>query len=227
MSKLPENIKPKEYSQNNKHIKKPKINYFDLGLHKEAEEIDMFLEICKKNNYDYCVYGFEAHPDYCKNLVKKYKNDNNIQIINAAIYNKNTKTKLYISETSDGAGNSLFKSKNNINIDNYVLVNAILFSDWIKNNVKNYKKFLNILRFNIEGSEWYLINDLDKTNTLKYFKIILGTNDMSKVSTLHNKINKYNETLKRNNINTYRFCGNKPEKNCDLTKLISKNFGLE
>lgn len=35
-----------------------KINYFDLGLHKEATEIDMFINICKKNQLEYRIYGF-------------------------------------------------------------------------------------------------------------------------------------------------------------------------
>jgi hypothetical protein len=59
-----------------------KINYFDLGLHKNADEIDMFRQLCIEQGIEYNIYGFEAHPEYCKNLIVKYTNDKNVTIIN-------------------------------------------------------------------------------------------------------------------------------------------------
>lgn len=202
-----------------------KLNYFDLGLHKDAAEVDMFINICKKNGFKYNVYGFEAHPKYCVELSKKYVDDENVKIINKAISNTNGKIKLYIAEGNDGEGNSIFKTKNNVNADNFVEVDAIKFSDWIKENIEDFEHSNNILRFNIEGAEWHLINDLNNVNMLKYFKVVLGSKpDMIKVKELAGNINEYESILRKNNVTVKRFKKVNSQYNCDLLSLINKSF---
>jgi len=202
-----------------------KINYFDLGLYKNAGEIDLFLEICKNNNFGYSIYGFEAHPGYCKILESKYTNDKNIQIINKAISNKKGTERLYLNDSYDGEGNSIFKTKNNIIVDKYIDVDSIVFSEWLLENVPSFINQNNILRFNIEGAEWYLMNDLNDNNMLSYFKIYLGSKpDMKKVSELHNNIKDYEKILKDNNITVEKFVSSKKSLNCDLVSLIKKIF---
>lgn len=208
-----------------KNKPKMKINYFDLGLHKDAAEIDMFINICKKNQLEYNIYGFEAHPEYCLDLVKKYSENKKINIINKAISNTNGFTDLYISEGNKGEGNSIFKTKRNVNPNNFVKVETILFSDWLNKNVPNFEKENNILRFNIEGAEWYLINDLNNTGLLKNFKIILGSNsDLFKVNELKNNIKAYEAILKNNNITIKKFTKLHQKTNCKLGSLIKKTF---
>jgi FkbM family methyltransferase len=202
-----------------------KINYFDLGLHKNAPEIDMFLDICHKNGFDYNIWGFEAHPEYCKKLQHKYSGNNKITIINKAISNNLNKIKLYISNENDGEGNSIFKTKNNVNENNYIEVDGIIFSEWLKENVPNLGSCNNILRFNIEGAEWFLMNDLISNNLNTKFKIFLGsTPDILKIGELKNKINDYNDLLIKNNINIHRYVGVNPQLNCDLLKIINDSF---
>lgn len=202
-----------------------KINYFDLGLHKDAKEIDLFLSICEQHNFKYNIYGFEAHPEYCKILEIKYKDDKNIQIINKAISNKNGNEKLYLNTTFGGEGNSIFKTKNNVIKDKFIVVESILFSEWIEANIPNFKNENNILRFNIEGAEWYLMNDLNKNGMLKFFKIFLGSHlDMNKVSELKEKIKEYEDILNQNNIKVESFVNHKNIKNCNLALLINQRF---
>lgn len=202
-----------------------KINYFDLGLHKNAPEIDLFLKLCNTHGFDYNIWGFEAHPEYCKVLSKKYSNNKQIKIINKAISNKEKKIKLYVADSNDGEGNSIFKTKNNVNPNNYIEVNGIIFSKWLKENVKDFKHGNNIIRFNIEGAEWYLMNDLIMNNINQYFKIFLGSkSDMIKVNELKGNINEYNELLKKHNINIHRFANVNPQLNCDLLSLIKNKF---
>ena len=202
-----------------------KLNYFDLGLHKRANEIDIFLELCRKNNYSYKIYGFEAHLEYCKSLEKKYRHDKNITIINRAISNKNGIEKLYINEIYDGHGNSIFLTKSNIIKDKFITVKSILFSEWINENIPNFKNENNILKFNIEGAEWHLMNDLNDSGLLKYFKIYLGSHlDMKKVSELHDYVKDYENILKTNNIKVEKFVGSKNSNNCDLVSLIKEKF---
>jgi len=202
-----------------------KINYFDLGLHKDAFEVDMFISICEKNRIDYTVWGFEAHPEYCDNLTKKYVGNNKVNIINKAISNKDCQIDLYIADSNDGEGNSIFKSKNNVNKNKVVKVDGILFSNWLKENVENFEISNNILRFNIEGAEWHLMNDLDEKDMLKDFKIFLGsTPDMQKVSELKGYVNEYMKILKKNNIIIKRFTKVNHGNNCNLLNIINKKI---
>lgn len=204
-------------------MKLKEINYFDLGLHKDAKEIDMFVDICKKNKIKYNVWGFEAHPKYCDFLEKKYENDINIKIINKAISNENGILNLYISESNDGEGNSIFKTKKNVNKENFISVDCILFSDWILKNIPNFKNENNILRFNIEGAEWHLMNDLNDNNMLNFFKLFLGSNtDIPKVSEINKYLPNYLSILKKNNITIHRFVKDNPKNNCNLENLIKK-----
>lgn len=176
-----------------------KINYFDLGLHKDALEVDMFLDLCNKNGFKYNIYGFEAHPIYCENLIKKYNNDDKIKIINKAISNREGKINLYISSSNNSEGNSIFKTKKNIDQNDFIEIESIIFSNWLKENVLDFNISNNIIRFNIEGAEWFLINDLISKNLNSYFKIFLGsTPDIPKVGELKNKMNDYNNLLIKN-----------------------------
>jgi FkbM family methyltransferase len=202
-----------------------KINYFDLGLHKDAAEVDMFISVCDKNGFDYTVYGFEAHPDYCADLVDKYADNEKVNIFNKAISNKNGTTELYIAEKNEGEGNSIFRTKNNVNPENFIKVDSILFSDWLRKNVPDFETENNILRFNIEGAEWYLVNDLNDNKMLKSFKIVVGSKtDIPKVKELSKNINDYEKILSQNNIIIQKFTKNKPHTNCDLGSLIKKTF---
>ncbi len=199
------------------------LNYFDLGLHKEAKEIDMFVKLCNENNIKYNIYGVEAHPQYCLDLKEKHKENINIKIINKAINDKNQQIKLYINYSFDGEGNSIFSTKHNVTKE-YVWVEGIKFSDLIQQIRPTFKRENNILRFNIEGAEWHLINDLDKSGLFKYFKVMLGTNDLHKVGELKNKIDPYLNILTKNQIKIERYCGHKPKSNVDLLKLIKGCF---
>jgi FkbM family methyltransferase len=201
------------------------LHYFDLGLHKDAAEIDMFISICKNCDFKYTIYGFEAHPEYCHYLSKKYSDDVNVNIINKAISYRNGKIELYIAEENDGEGNSIFRTKKNVNRHRSITVDSVLFSYWLFYNVPNFQMLNNILRFNIEGAEWYLINDLNNEGLLKYFRIIMGSSpDIPKVSELSGNIDKYNDILKSNSIQVQKFTKIKKKTNCDLESLIKRTF---
>lgn len=195
------------------------INYFDLGLHK-GQEIPLFIKICETNNWEYQIYGFEAHPDYCKTISEKYKANKNIQIINKAITDTPGKIKLFLANSNGGEGNSIFRTKNNVT-DQNVIVEGIRFSDWIKKNIPNFKSQTNVMRFNIEGAEWHLMQDLINNDMYKYFKVICGsTPDIPKVAELRDKLSEYNNLLIEHGIIVHRFTYVHEARNSDIAKLI-------
>ena len=177
------------------------INYFDLGLHKNAGEIDIMINsiIPLFKDIQFNIFGIEAHPEYTKNLKEKYKNYNNVIIENFAISNKTDKIKLYI-EPRTGLGNSIFSTKNNVNPEKFLDVESTTFSDYlINNNINLDSSSCNILKFNIEGAELYLWEDIVKSNLTNKIDIICGSGirDINKVFELKNEktLNYYNQLL--------------------------------
>lgn len=204
-----------------------KVNYFDLGLYK-GEEIDMFKNELK-NNVNYEIYGFEAHPNYCKTLSLKYKDDKNIHIINRAITSFEMHEKdleLYINDNHyDGQGNSLYKSKNNVNVDKTIKTQGISFVKWLYENNIDLDNNYNILRFNIEGSEYVLIKELVKFGLINKFNLFLGSKpgmDIEKVSELKDKYSEYINMLNDNSVRILPYCG-ELDNNVNLKHMLVKD----
>ena len=174
------------------------INFFDCGP-LDGEEIQMFIDGC---DYDYHVYAFEAYKPFADNVKERFKNNKQVDVYNYAI-GTGKPSKLYLEPT--GHGNSIYKTKNNVDPDKFIKVKSIVLSDWIKKNVKSFDTTLNILRFNIEGAELLLMNDIVETGTL--FDIYLGsTPDIQKVAEIKAMYLQYTKLLKDNNINVKPFC---------------------
>lgn len=182
-----------------------KLYYFDLGLF-DGKEISMFLNDIDGLEIDYEVHGFEAHPDYAEKVRKTFDKSPNVYIHNKAIGEKTETVKLYIERT--GHGNSIYPTKNNIDINNFVEVQAISFAKWIEDNFPDFKESKNILRFNIEGAEFPLFKQLSDKGLLKYFNIVLGSTDQDilKVEELKNRYEEYKKILSDNNIKVLPYC---------------------
>ena len=194
------------------------IHYYDLGLYKGGE-IEIFINICIKNNWDYRVYGVEAHPEYARTLHNKYIDNPKVNIFNYAISQKQEKIKLYLAPSNGGEGNSIYRTKNNV-IDDHYEIQGILFSDML-DNYPNFKTQFNILKFNIEGAEWPLMNNLIDNDLHRYFNIICGAGtDIPKVEELKPYLNQYNKLLEDNKIKMYRFCDVNTHYNDDIENLI-------
>lgn len=186
-----------------------KINYFDLGAH-VGEEISMFLNEVKNSKYQYSVHAFEAHPEYANKLTEKFKSDTNVYIHNFAISSVEQdmqNIKLYLASSSEG--NSIFSSKFNVSLDNYVDVTGISFVNWIKNNIPDLDVCINILRFNIEGAELLLINDIIDQNFVNKFQLYLGSTpgaDIRKCKEIAHFYDSHINLLTDNNINILPYC---------------------
>lgn len=186
-----------------------KINYFDLGAH-AGEEIDMFLSEIKNSGYQYSVHAFEAHPDYANKLTDKFKLDSNVFIHNFAITSMEQDMqliKLYLASSSEG--NSIFSSKFNVSLNNYVDVIGISFVNWVKNNITDLDTCINILRFNIEGAELLLVNDIINQNFVNKFQVYLGSTpgaDIRKCKEIAHLYESHINLLMDNNINILPYC---------------------
>lgn len=189
-----------------------RLNYFDFGVC-YGRELSLMEEtvLSSLNIKDYRLYGFEPCKECYDNLVKKYSGNSNISLINSAISDHNGKGFLYHSykrRKYTPVGNSLFPSKYNVRKDDYEEVSCILFSEWLLENIPNYKNDFNIIRSNIEGAEWHLFNDLENNKLFDHIDIFCGANteeELIKVKELQGYIPKLKKILDINKINVTTF----------------------
>ncbi len=195
------------------------INFLDVGTY-TGDEITMFLNDIKP--IDYNIYGFEGYPIIFDKVSERYNSDKRIIIYNKLISNKNGIEKLYLAKSNNYEGNSIFKSKHNVDTNNYVEVESIKLSDWILDNLPNFKNETNILRFNIEGAELYMMEDLIESGLSKYIKIYLGAEsgvDILKCGELVNKHQYYLNLLKKEGIIIHQYCAATNDVNIKPSKL--------
>ena len=177
------------------------INIFDLGANK-GQSTDYFSEIMNQLKIDdYMIYDFEPYSEHYEYINKKYKNNNKVICLNLAISNSNKKEKIYIASTN--LGHSIFPDKHNIvNVNNFIEINSILFSDWFNKNIN--KKDINIVLINIEGAEYYFFNDIIDNNIKQNILLFYGSiEDPKKIKSLKPHLQNFYKKINDNNIIMY------------------------
>lgn len=205
-----------------------KVNYFDMGMC-EGEEMEWMIDsiLPSLGIENYRAYGFEPCQAFYNKLKSKFGRRDKVTLVKKAVSDRNGTAKLHYSRESK-EGHSLFDTKYNVSKDKFETVETILFSDWLKENVPDFAESFNILRFNIEGSEWHLINDLEKNDLIKNIDIFCGHgDDVKKIGEYKNNVNEYYETLKRNNIKILLFYSIRPATQETLKKMIQSKLTLK
>lgn len=173
------------------------INYFDIGLHKEASELRWVLDtVLQQQDCSFTAYGFEANPDSYEQARQCVPQANNIRLYNYAIINEQPPSgtiKLYISKK--GLSDSIYRD----NFGEHIEVPAIKFSDFIQKENIDLVNSINVLRMNIEGAEYDVIQDLINSKLLQYFDRLYGMwDDVSKTD--HSKDLHFRMIMKKHNI---------------------------
>lgn len=108
------------------------------------------------------IYAFEPAKDLIQILKKNLKTNNNVEIINKAVSNKNEKHSKFFIDYYNYDGSSLYKEyhqTNNLDLDKYEIVETIdLFNFCLENNIRE----IDILKVDAEGSEFEIIETLIK-----------------------------------------------------------------
>jgi FkbM family methyltransferase len=145
--------------------------------------------------------SFEPIPYFATELQKIYKDDPNTQIMNAAVWINDDIKKFYIStEITDGS--SLLGEKiHDVKDENvYINIPCVDLSTWIKDTFT--EKDYVILKLDIEGAEYEVLNKMIDDGSIKLIKELWGEwhensiND-DRIKMLANKIKIY---FKENNI---------------------------
>lgn len=205
-----------------------KVLILDLGLW-DGREIQEYLRIFNQLNIpdtNYKIIGFEAYPpfaDYCK---RKYSEFSSVEIETLAVSATNKLVRLY-KNGGGGPGNSLFEDKNNVNKDDYIEVMSTNIIDYLHNKSLIGSFDVNILRMNVEGSEYEIMRDLIKRGLHEMFDLYIGSKpgvDLLKVKSLEKRYIPYLKLLELMSINFYHFTCDSNMPNYDLADFLRKKL---
>jgi len=191
------NINKSGYSPNKN------INYFDLGTHKFARELNwVFDEVLSKLPNPCRLFAFEANPETFNIAKNNCSHIDNLKFHNLALVSKVPESGLIKLFTSgDGLGDSIYRKK-----ESCVEVEAKKLSDVIRDEAIRLDECINIIRMNIEGSEYDVIEDLINADLIKYFDGFYGMwDDVSKLD--QKKYIKFNKILKEVGVYPFPFNG--------------------
>jgi FkbM family methyltransferase len=127
------------------------------------------------------IHSFEPHPIFYNMIYEKYHQYNNVFLYEKAIWTSNTKKKLYYkrSETALNGGSTLIPEKTNIhNLNLFKEVDCIDIVEFL-----NKFKEVDLLKMDIEGAEYEILDKIFKTDTYKKIKSIYYEDHSSKIPT--------------------------------------------
>lgn len=193
------------------------VNYFDLGLHRGLE-MDKFLHDTKELPCTVHIHGIEADPNYAKMCHQRFDKDDRVTIHNFAVGLEDGFTSLYLMPS--GYGSSIYADKRQVTKLTKRVAQRRL-STFIRDLglIPKPKNTIAILKVNIEGAEWDLIRDLDRSNLFGYFDMICCPNadpvhegepvfgwgltrDMCKVPSLSQCVKEAQEILRKHGVVT-------------------------
>ena len=155
------------------------------------------------------VYSFEPHRDLYNMLLYKYKNNNKIRIFNQAVGAENTKMPFYIVKGEEtnyplntvaascmdfaaGDDGSMESSKYDVDV--------IDLCEYIKKNIINEGKRIYILKIDIEGAEWALLEKIIQTKIYEHIDYIFCEEHSRLFKDGQQSLEKINKLIEENNI---------------------------
>ncbi len=210
----PRNINKRGYSP------QKQINYFDLGTHKFANELNWIYEqVFSKLPNPKNIFAFEANPESYNIAVDNVRSIKQLKFFNIALVNNIPKSghiRLYTHES--GEGDSIYR----INSNSFVDVPAKRLSDVIKDHNIQLSDSINIIRMNIEGCEFDVIEDLIENDLLKFIDGFYGMwDDVSKID--YEKDKRFRKLMKKVSLYPFPFNGRDMQYN-SRKKLIEKSL---
>jgi FkbM family methyltransferase len=150
------------------------ILIFDVGQHVDPKQI-IALQRWFGDSHDLRVHAFEAHPDYCEAARQKLSAFPNVTLENLALVGPDfagEEVRLYLAG-GRGVGDSIFARRS----DDFISVPALRLSDYIKRNGIDLTSHVTILRMNIEGAEFGVLQDLAESGVLDQIDGFFGSWD--------------------------------------------------
>jgi FkbM family methyltransferase len=169
--------------------------FIDCGAHC-GESI---LAAKQRFGEDIITISFEPIPGLANQLIEIHKEDPNVHIQNSAVWIDNGVKKFHLSkEYTDGS--SLLNSLNNLDNNHYIETNCFDFSSWLAETFSENDYI--ILKLDIEGAEYEVLNKLIEDNNIKLVNEFWGEWHDMKINDKHTKLlsTKVYKYLEDNNI---------------------------
>ncbi|MDJ0799802.1 MAG: FkbM family methyltransferase [Calothrix sp. MO_167.B12] len=180
------------------------ILYLDVGTHKEGSELLLVVDeilppIC--NNFE--AYGFEANQESFEQIAKKFADRENVQLIHKALVHNlpsNGKIKLY-KDMGSGLADSIYR-----HTTQYEEVECMRLSDFLIESRLIKDNRIVLLRMNIEGAEYDVIQDLVENKLNNCIDGYFGMwDDVSKIDIGRDA--EFRTFLAKHQINSFTFNG--------------------
>ncbi len=163
----------------------------DLGGYEGQWAADIF---CK---YGSTVWIFEPYQLYFENIVKKFSHNPKVKVFNYGLSKSNEELTLYIKDNSS----SVFSKSPDEEKSNTANIKLIKASDFLNQN--NVSK-IDLLKINIEGGEYDLLEHLIETNFVRHIdNIQVQFHDF--VENADARMKKIQGHLKETHYTTYQY----------------------
>ncbi|WP_297276255.1 FkbM family methyltransferase [uncultured Brachyspira sp.] len=143
-------------------------------------------------------YSFEPNVSLYNHLSKRYKNSKNIHIYNNAVSNKNEKVKFFTSGNNyinDQGFTMSYKMS-----DSYVEIESIKFSNFLKNEILTKYNFIYLVKIDIEGEEFNVLEDIINEQLYNYIGYIFVETHERFLENGEERMQKIKKLIELNNI---------------------------
>jgi FkbM family methyltransferase len=181
-----------------------RILYFDLGTYKEGAELALMTDvILPRMGCDFQAFGFEANGESFRHVAEKFAGKSHVSVFHKALCKAappQGKIRLY-HDGRGGTGDSLYRRS-----DSFEDVEAVRLSDWLREEHIALEDQICLLRMNIEGAEYDVLQDLVENGLAAHVDGYYGMwDDMSKIDIQRDA--EFRAFISRNDIHSCTFNG--------------------
>jgi FkbM family methyltransferase len=169
--------------------------FIDLGGYL-GDTLDMALK--RYSNFDR-FYVFEPAADNFNKLKDKYGKLGKVFLINSAADLTSQEAKLYYGNDFGMGGNSLCENKVTCFNDKFEMVKCVDFSSFISNNFSLKDKI--VLKIDIEGREYALLNKMINCGSIKYINEIFCDWHYDRIGMVYSKHRQLVKLLRKHGFN--------------------------
>lgn len=179
-----------------------RILYLDIGTHKEGAELALMTEaILPRMGGDFEAFAFEANEESFRHINAKFFGKRHVSVFHKALSKAAQGTIRLYHDGRGGTGDSLYRRS-----DSFEDVETVRLSDWLRERHIVLEDWICLLRMNIEGAEYDVLQDLVENGLAADIDGYYGMwDDISKIDIQRDA--EFRAFVSRNDIHSCTFNG--------------------